>query len=101
LLWNVEARVILKNGVLDAPGQVINTSLHKLGFGEVKQVRMGKHITMLIDGPSREHVEKRVRDMGAKLLSNPVIEDFEFELSEAKTPVSPTPDPSPGRGISV
>jgi phosphoribosylformylglycinamidine synthase len=73
--------ISLKNGVLDPQGKAIERSLHTLGYQEVGEVRAGKCIELEISAPSREAAELRIREMCAKLLANPVIEDYRFEIS--------------------
>lgn len=77
----VKVFVSLKNGVLDPQGKAIERSLHTLGYGEVQGVRVGKFLEFSIDAPSREAAEARIREMCDKLLANPVIEDYRFEMS--------------------
>lgn len=77
----VKIFVSLKSGVLDPQGKAIASSLHSLGYGEVRDVRMGKYLELEIDSPSREAAQSRVKEMCAKLLANPVIEDYRFEIS--------------------
>lgn len=78
----VKIFVSLKNGVLDPQGKAIERSLHSLGYGEVQEVRMGKYLEFDVDAGSREAAESRVREMCDKLLANPVIEDYRFEINE-------------------
>ena len=80
MLWKIEARVSLKSGVLDAPGQVVESSLRRLGFDEVRGVRVGKHISLEVEGDDEAVVRERVQAMGAQLLANPVVEDFAFDM---------------------
>jgi phosphoribosylformylglycinamidine synthase len=74
--------ISLKNGVLDPQGKAIERSLHTLGYGEVQGVRMGKYLELDIDAPSRTAAERRIREMCDKLLANPVIEDYRFEIQQ-------------------
>ncbi|TMB67563.1 MAG: phosphoribosylformylglycinamidine synthase subunit PurS [Deltaproteobacteria bacterium] len=76
----VKIFVSLKNGVLDPQGKAIERSLHTLGYGEVREVRVGKYLEFDVDVTSRETAEARVREMCDKLLTNPVIEDYRFEI---------------------
>jgi phosphoribosylformylglycinamidine synthase subunit PurS len=78
----VKIFVSLKNGVLDPQGKAIERSLHSLGYGEVEGVRMGKCLELNLQAGSREAAEVRVREMCDKLLANPVIEDYRFEIQE-------------------
>lgn len=74
--------VTLKSGVLDPQGKAIERSLHSLGYAEVQDVRMGKYLEINLEAGSRQTVEGRVREMCDKLLANPVIEDYRFEIQE-------------------
>jgi phosphoribosylformylglycinamidine synthase len=76
----VKIFVSLKRGVLDPQGKAIERSLHTLGYPEIQDVRMGKYLELDIDAASREVAEIRIREMCDKLLANPVIEDYRFEI---------------------
>ncbi|WP_096271599.1 phosphoribosylformylglycinamidine synthase subunit PurS [Paucisalibacillus globulus] len=72
--------ITLKQGVLDPQGKQIQESLNVLGFNEVQQARVGKYMELQVeDGPN---LEERVREMCDKLLANPVIEDYHFDVEE-------------------
>ena len=77
--------VTLKTAVNDPQGQTVLGSLKHMGFAEVDDVRIGKYLEVRIDEPQRSRAEARVADMCNKLLTNPVIEEFSFELAEAST----------------
>ena len=78
----VKIFVSLKNGVLDPQGKAIERSLNTLGYQEVLDVRVGKYLELNIDALSRAAAELRIREMCDKLLANPVIEDYRFEIQE-------------------
>ena len=78
----VKIFVSLKNGVLDPQGKAVQQSLHTLGYKEVQDVRVGKFVEFDIHASSREVAEARIREMCDKLLANPVIENFHYEISE-------------------
>jgi phosphoribosylformylglycinamidine synthase PurS subunit len=77
----VKIFVSLKKGVLDPQGKAIERSLHTLGYKEVREVRAGKYIELEIDAAERAAAELRIREICDKLLTNPVIEDYRFEIS--------------------
>lgn len=68
--------VTLKPALLDSAGRTVADSLRKLGFNEVEGARIGKMIELSVDDPAPD----RINDMCAKLLANPVIEDYRFEV---------------------
>ncbi len=79
----INVYVTPKQGILDPQGKAIEASLHSLGYKNVGNVRMGKFIELEISGKlSDKELGKQVEEMGKKLLSNPVIEDFIFEVEE-------------------
>jgi len=78
----VKIFISLKEGVLDPQGQAIEHSLHTLGYREVRDVRVGKYLEVDVEAASRAAAETRVREMCDKLLANPVIEDYRFEMPD-------------------
>ena len=78
----VKILISLKRGVLDPQGKAIEHSLHSLGYTEAQNVRVGKYVELEIDAPSSSTVELRIREFCDKLLANPVIEDYRFEIEE-------------------
>ena len=74
-------QVKLKPTVLDAQGAQVRNALHSLGFAEVRGVRMGRYIELEL--PDGGEAEQQVRAMCEKLLTNPVIETYEFEVTES------------------
>lgn len=83
-MWLVKIYVTLKNGLLDAQGKATQNALESLGFKEVEEVRMGKYINIKMKGQNRQVVIQRVEEMEKKLLANPVIEDFNYEIEVLK-----------------
>jgi phosphoribosylformylglycinamidine synthase PurS subunit len=77
----MKARVVvtLKKSVLDPQGQAVGRALGSLGFGEVKDVRLGKIIELDLDTRDPAEAQKRVRDMCERLLANTVIEEYRVE----------------------
>jgi len=78
----VTARLLirLKPGILDVQGVSVQRALGGLGFPEVRGVRVGKVIELELDGEEREGVRRRIDEMCARLLVNPVIEDVSVEI---------------------
>jgi phosphoribosylformylglycinamidine synthase len=75
--------VTLKEEVLDPQGEAVRRALDSLGFAGVKKVRVGKLIEIDLDGATPRDAETKLRAMCEKLLSNPIVEDFEFEIERA------------------
>jgi len=69
-----------KDGILDPQGQTIGHALHSIGIKKINSVRMGKYIEMEFSGISKEEAEKITDESCRKLLANPNIETYKFEL---------------------
>ena len=74
--------VTLKPTVNDPQGLTIRGALHSLGFADVESVRAGKYLEVSLAAKDRKKAEKKLTEMCRKLLANPVIEDYRFELEE-------------------
>lgn len=72
----VRVYVTLKPALLDSAGRTVAGSLVKLGFGEVEDARIGKLIELKV----KDYDESHVKSMCDKLLANPVIENYRFEV---------------------
>ena len=81
--FKVSIKVALKPSVLDPQGKTVLAALHSLGFSEAKDLRVGKHFEVTLEGSDKRAVESRVRQFSEKLLVNPVIEHYSFEVKEA------------------
>ena len=67
----------LKPGLLDPQGKAIEGSLPAMGWTNVVDVRVGKHVELSVEAPSEDAARAQVEEMARRLLSNPVIEDFQ------------------------
>ena len=59
-------------------GNTVVGALHSLGFEDVHDVHIGRHIVVHTDAPSTDAARETVRSMCERLLANPVIEDFDI-----------------------
>ncbi|WP_447971569.1 phosphoribosylformylglycinamidine synthase subunit PurS [Nitrospira sp. M1] len=73
--------VTLKSSIHDPQGHAIHQSLETLGFDSVDTVRIGKLLEVNLKETDHTKAEAVVNAMCEKLLSNPVIEEYRFELS--------------------
>ena len=80
------ARVFItpKPTVSDPEGQTIQGGLRELGFDTVRSVRAGKYLEVLLEEVSEESARSKVQSMCDRLLANPVIEEYRFELERVE-----------------
>ena len=74
--------ISLKSGVLDPEGKAIENALIRKGYKEVKNVKVGRLITLDIEGNDKNSAFERVGQMCEDMLANNVIENFEIVSSD-------------------
>ncbi len=81
-MFTAKIYITLKEGVLDPQGGAVMNSLHTMGYQSVNDVRVGKYMLVSLAADNRDEASKQVDEMCAKLLANPVIENYTFEFVE-------------------
>ncbi len=74
--------VTLKKSVLDPQGVTVKHALDSLGYRQVNDVRLGKYMEIKINSDDRQKAEVLLKEMCGKLLINPVIEEFRYDLEQ-------------------
>ena len=73
--------ITLKPSLLDAQGRVLENALRQLGFETVQGVRVGKYLEVDLQPDGDPHAQ--IEAMCQKLLANPVIEQYRYEISDS------------------
>lgn len=79
-MFLVKFFINLKPTVNDAQGQTIQGALRHLGFDKVDKVRVGKYMEISLNVKNKDEASQMSKDMCEKLIANPVIEDYRFEV---------------------
>ena len=74
--------VMLKPGISDVQGQVVERSLPAMGWENVSGVRVGKHLELVVEGTSLDSLREQVTQMCERFLANTVIESYSVELEQ-------------------
>ena len=80
--------ISLKPTVNDPQGKTIQGGLSQLGFDTVQSVRAGKYMEIRLDEDSESSASEKISEMCDKLLANPIIENYRFELEKVTEGVS-------------
>ena len=72
----MKVRVLVrpKDGILDPQGEAVRRALPALGFEGVRSVHIGRLVEMEVESPDE------VEGMCKRLLANPTIEEYEWEV---------------------
>lgn len=76
----IRVLVSFKDSVLDPQGQTVKNALHTLGYSLIKDVRQGKVFEIDLDDISVEEAKKIIPEISDKVLANPIIEKFTWEI---------------------
>lgn len=79
-----KAKVLIKRRktILDPQGKAVEIGAKHLGLTNIKNTRIDKYIEFNVDTADMKSAEKEVNEYCKKLLANPIMEDYEFTLSE-------------------
>jgi phosphoribosylformylglycinamidine synthase subunit PurS len=77
---------MLKSTVLDPQGAAIQQALVGLGHTSVVDVRQGKFFLIRLGSLDRQAAHAEIERISREVLTNPVIEEFRFEIVEDAQP---------------
>jgi len=80
--FTAKINVMPQKALLDPQGRAVSGSMKNLDLPEITNVRIGKHITLEVEAASREDAFQKVDTACRKLLSNPIMETYDFQLTE-------------------
>ena len=81
-MFEAKVTIMLKKGISDPEGANTLKALHLLGFDKVKDAKTIRTFDLLIEGKDKNRVKKDVEQMCQRLLTNPVIHNYEIEIEE-------------------
>ena len=76
--FRVAVHIVPRKGLLDPQGKAVADALNTLGFKAVSDVHVGRHLLIETTAANAAAAEATVREMCARLLANPVTEDYEI-----------------------
>ncbi len=81
-----KATVIIKRrpSILDPQGKAVEQGAKLLGFNNIDQTRIGKYIEFFVNVDEKTTAVKEVEEYCNKLLANPIMEDYHYDLEEIK-----------------
>ena len=68
--------------ILDPQGKAVTGSMKNLDLNEISNVRIGRHITLEIEAPTKEIATEKVEIACKKLLANLIMENYHYQIEE-------------------
>ena len=81
MTYTAQVKVMPHKELLDPQGKAVLGGLGNLGLGDIKDVRIGKHITLQVEASTEAEAKLIAEEAAKKLLANPVMEMFEVQIS--------------------
>ena len=78
--FKAEIDIMPLKELLDPQGKAVAHGLQKMDFTQVEDVRVGKHISIKLNAASKEEANAKVEEACKKLLANPIMEGYKFEI---------------------
>ena len=80
----MKAKIIVtpKKAVLDPQGKTVQNALEHMGYQGVNAVHVGKYLEIELSGTDKDQARQQIEAACRKFLTNPVIEDFQLEITE-------------------
>ncbi|MCX5657128.1 MAG: phosphoribosylformylglycinamidine synthase subunit PurS [Candidatus Omnitrophica bacterium] len=79
-MLRAEISVTLKRTVADPQGLTVKHALESLGYKNLGEVRVGRLVVVDLNSKDKEKARQEIEEMCKKLLANPIVEDYRFEL---------------------
>lgn len=83
-MFKVEVKIKRRPSILDPQGVAVEKGAIHLGLNNIKETRIGKYVEFVVETNDKDEAEKQVNTYCSKLLTNPIMEDFEYKMEQVK-----------------
>ncbi len=81
--FKAEIDVMPHDALLDPQGKAVTNSMTNLNLSEITNVRIGKHITLMVEASDEAAASMKVDEACKKLLCNQIMERYNFHVVPA------------------
>ena len=80
MIFTAQVKIMPLKELLDPQGKAVMGGLANLGLNGIKDVRIGKNITLQIEAETADAAKLAAEEAAKKLLANQVMEMFEVSI---------------------
>jgi phosphoribosylformylglycinamidine synthase PurS subunit len=80
--FKAEIDVMPLEALLDPQGKAVSNSMKNIGLPEIDGVRIGRHIRLFVDAPTKTDAEGKVEEACKRLLSNQIMESYSYSVDQ-------------------
>ncbi len=81
-MYLVQVHIKRRKSILDPQGKAIEKGAKLLGYNNISEVRVDKHIEFYINTTDESTAQNEANEFCNKLLAKPVIEEFVINLQK-------------------
>lgn len=81
-MYSVQVFVKRRKSILDPQGKAVEQGAKLLGYSGIADVRVNKQIDFTVNTDDEQEALTVANDFCAKLLANPVMEEFQINLQK-------------------
>ena len=78
--FKAEIDIMPLPALLDPQGKAVTSGMESMGLNEIDNVRIGKHISLMVDADNESVARDKVDEACKKLLVNEIMENYSFKL---------------------
>ena len=82
MMFLAQIDVMPLKSLLDPQGKAVSSNMKNVGLPKIKNVRIGKHITLEIDAKNKQEAIKKADQACKKILCNQIMESYKFTVSK-------------------
>ncbi|MDP4115218.1 MAG: phosphoribosylformylglycinamidine synthase subunit PurS [Bacteroidota bacterium] len=81
-MFKVQVIIKRRPSILDPQGKAVEKGAFNMGLTNIKDTRIGKFVEFAVEAVNKEEAVKEIEEYCHKLLSNPIMEDYEYTMEE-------------------
>lgn len=81
-MYKAEIDVMPHEALLDPQGKAVSNSMKNIGLDAIDNVRIGKHISLVINANDESEAKELVQKACENMLVNKIMESYSFSLSK-------------------
>ena len=78
--FKAEIDIMPLKALLDPQGKAVTSSLKNLDLEKIESVRIGKHVSLVVEANNESDASGMVEDACKKLLANQIMESYEYKI---------------------
>ena len=78
--FKAEIDIMPLKALLDPQGKAVTSSLKNLNLEKIENVRIGKHVSLIVEANNESEANDLVEDACKKLLANQIMESYEYKI---------------------